>query len=90
MSQITTDLNAWWTELQAREKSNAAKAKFQDIMMNIDQSLNELAAMNAAGDFDKLPATVKSEFVSAWTALNNVRVALKADTGFMEALNWRP
>lgn len=87
---ITTDLDAWWAELQAREKSNAAKAKFQEIMGQIDASLNELQAMNAAGDFDQLPAAVKAEFVAAWTSLDAVRDALKADAGFMEALNWRP
>ena len=87
---ITTDLDTWWTTKTAYDDSNTAKAEFQRIMAEIDQSLDQLAAMNAAGKFNQLPATVKAEFVAAWTALNNVRVTLKADVGFMEALNWRP
>lgn len=87
---ITTDLDAWWAVKLAYDDSNSAKAEFQQIMGEIDRSLNELAAMNAAGKFNQLPATVKAEFVAAWQALNTVRNNLKADAGFMEALNWTP
>lgn len=87
---ITTDLDAWWVTKTAYDDSNAAKAEFQRIMGEIDNSLNELAAMNAAGKFNQLPATVKAEFTAAWVALDAVRDSLKADVGFMEALNWTP
>jgi hypothetical protein len=87
---ITTDLNAWWTTKTAYDDSNAAKAEFQRVMGEIDQSLNKLANMNASGKFNQLPASVKAEFVAAWQALDAVRDNLKADAGFMEALNWRP
>ena len=87
---ITTDLNTWWTTKQAYDNSNAAKAEFQRIMGEIDQSLDKLATMNAEGKFNQLPASVKNEFVAAWTALDTVRDSLKADAGFMEALNWTP
>jgi hypothetical protein len=87
---ITTDLDAWWTAKTAYDDSNEAKAEFQRIMGEIDRSLDELAAMNAAGKFNQLPATVKAEFTAAWIALDTVRDTLKADAGFMEALNWRP
>jgi len=87
---ITTDLNTWWTTKQAYDDSNAAKAELQRIMAEIDQSLDKLQAMNAAGKFNQLPASVKAEFIAAWTALDTVRDTLKADAGFIEALNWRP
>lgn len=87
---ISTDLDLWWAEHQNYTESNAAKARFQDIMGEIDNRLTELQTMYANGDFDKLPATVKSEFISAWTQLDTVRQALKNDAGFMEALAWRP
>jgi len=87
---IQTDLDTWWVQISDYNESNAAKAKFQDVMTMIDERLNDLAAMNAKGDFDKLPASVKAKFVSAWSQLNTVRNALKADADFMAALNWTP
>ena len=87
---ITTDLDTWWDELDSYNNSNSAKAKFQDIMSQIDQQLDELQQMNADGEFDKLPATVKAKFVWAWGQLDAVRDTLKADSDFMEALAWRP
>jgi hypothetical protein len=59
-------------------------------MNNIDRGLNELQTMYTAGDFDKLPASVKAKFVSAWSQLDTVRNALKADVDFMAALSWVP
>ena len=87
---ITTDLNTWWTTKTAYDDSNEAKAEFQRIMASIDESLDKLYEMNAAGKFNQLPASVKAEFIAAWTTLDTVRDSLKADAGFMEALNWRP
>ena len=87
---ITTDLDAWWAIKNKYDDSNTAKGEFQIIMANINESLDKLAAMNAAGKFNQLPAAVKAEFVAAWVALDTVRQTLAADPGFMEALNWRP
>jgi len=87
---ITTDLDAWWGTLTDYEESNTSKAKFQEIMTTIDQYLDELEAMNAVGDFNMLPATVKTKFIWAWQQLNTVRSTLKGDADFMEALSWRP
>jgi len=87
---ITTDLDAWWTVKMSYDNSNEARGEFQRIMENINESLNKLAAMNAAGKFNQLPAAVKAEFVAAWVALDTVRKTLVADPGFMEALSWKP
>jgi len=87
---ITSDLNAWWDELSDYEESNTAKAKFQEIMIAIEQYLNELAQMNSNGDFDKLPPAVKSKFVWAWNQLDSARDTVKADSDFMEAITWKP
>ena len=87
---VTDDLNDWWGVFKDYQESNAAKAKFQDIMTTIDEYLDELQAMNAAGDFDQLPATVKAKFLWAWQQLDNARDTVKADTDFMEAISWKP
>lgn len=87
---ISTDLDLWWVQISDYNESNAAKARFQEIMREIDQRLDELSTMYSAGDFDKLPASVKAKFVSAWTQLDAVRNALKADADFMMAVNWTP
>ena len=87
---ITTDLDSWWAVKRGYDKSNDAKGDFQNILWSLDEALDKLTAMNAAGEFDRLPATVKAEFISAWQKLNAVRTELKADEGFMEALNWKP
>ena len=90
MTTTTDELNAWWKIIKDYDESNAAKAKFQDIMTEIDRNLDELYAMNAAGDFDKLPPTVKAKFTWAWAQLDAVRDILKVDEEFMGAVNWRP
>jgi len=87
---ITTDLNAWYVELKGYNDSNTAKAKFQEIMWTIDQYLDELATMNQAGEFDKLPDSTKTKLIWAWQQLDTVRDTLKADADFIEALDWRP
>ena len=87
---ITQDLDGWWAEHTGYGESNVAKARFQEIMAEIDRRLDELESMNTAGSFDKLPASVITEFTSAWSQLNTVRNALKADAAFMEAIGWRP
>ena len=87
---ITTDLDAWWAAKQGYDYSNEAKGDFQRIMWAIDEALDKLSAMNSEGKFDRLPASVKSEFISAWQKLNAVRTELKADEGFMEAMAWKP
>ena len=87
---ITTDLDPWWAAKKSYDDANAAKAEFQRIMGQIDRSMDDLAAMNLAGKFNALPASVKQEFEAAWFALATVRDTLKADAGFMEALNWTP
>ena len=87
---ITTDLDAWWAELTDYSESNEAKAIFQDVMRGIDDWLDRLQAMNTAGDFDQLPASVKTEFIWAWTQLDNARDTVKVRSDFMEAINWKP
>lgn len=87
---ISTDLDAWWVNVSDYNESNDAKAKFQDIMRNIDRQLNELADMNTAGDFDKLPVSWKAKAVWAWGQLNTARNTVKADADFMEGINWVP
>lgn len=87
---ITTDLDAWWVQEQGYENSNRAKGRFWEIMNEIGKRLDELQQMNLNGDFDKLPATVKAKFVWAWGILDTARDTVKADAGFMEALNWKP
>ena len=90
MTTTTDELDAWWEIIQDYNQSNSAKAVFQDIMEQIDRNLDELYKMNAAGDFNKLPPTVKAKFTWAWTQLDAVRDTLKADVEFMGAVNWRP
>lgn len=87
---ISSDLDLWWVQISDYNESNAAKAKFQEIMWEIDEKLNELETMYGRGDFDKLPTSVKNKFVSAWSQLDAVRDTLKADVDFMSALNWTP
>jgi uncharacterized protein YjgD (DUF1641 family) len=90
VGQISDDLDTWWAELSDYEESNSAKAKFQEIMQSFDQALNELSDMNAAGDFDQLPASWKARAVWAWQQFDAARDIVKADADFMEGINWRP
>jgi hypothetical protein len=46
--------------------------------------------MNAAGDFDSLPASAKAKAIWIWTQLDNARDTVKADAEAMEFINWRP
>ena len=87
---ITNDLDTWWTEVSDYNESNAAKARFQDIVVTMDQMLDELAQMNTNGDFDKLPVSWKAKAIWAWQQLDNARDTIKADPEFMEGINWRP
>jgi hypothetical protein len=87
---VTSDLDAWWAELKDYDESNAAKAKFQELMIAFEQSLDELQQMNADGEFDKLPASWKAKALWAWQQFDNARDTVKADAEFMEGLNWRP
>jgi hypothetical protein len=87
---ITTDLDIWWETVSDLNESNAAKAKFQDLMNSFDQALNELSDMNSAGDFDELPASWKAKAIWAWGQFDTARDTVKADAEFMEGLNWRP
>lgn len=87
---IQTDLDAWWVQISDYNESNAAKARFQEVMGEIDRKLDELQTMYAAGDYDKLPTSVKNKFVWAWQQLDAVRDTLKADADFMAALSWTP
>ena len=87
---ITSDLNSWWATLSNYNESNSAKAKFQDIVREIDQMLNELQQMSAQGDFDSLPAAAISKATWIWQQLNAARNAVKADAGAMEFINWTP
>lgn len=87
---VTEDLDAWWVQITDYNESNAAKATFQSTMRNIDEQLNELQRAYAAGEYDKLPLSVKNKFVWAWQQLNTARNAVKADTEFMAAINWTP
>ena len=87
---ITEDLDLWWSEVDGYNDSNAAKAKFQDLLMQIDQNLDELAQMNADGEFDKLPDSWKAKALWAWQTLDAARDTVKADAEFMEGINWRP
>jgi len=87
---ITSDLDAWWAQLKDYDESNAAKAKFQELMIEIDSNLDELAAMNTDGDFDILPASWKAKAIWAWQQLDAARDTVKADAEFMEGLNWKP
>ena len=90
MGQISDDLDAWWEELLDYSESNAAKAKFQDLMIQFEQNLNELQEMNAEGEFDKLPASWKAKAIWAWQQFDAARDIVKADADFMEGLNWTP
>ena len=87
---ITTDLDAWWETVSDYNQSNTAKARFQDLMSNIDQNLDELQTMNANGDFDQLPSSWKAKAVWAWGLLDTARDTVKADSEFMEGINWKP
>lgn len=87
---ITEDFNAWWEELKGLNESNSAKARFQDLMIEIDNNLNELAQMNADGKFDELPASWKARALWAWQQLDTARDTIKADDDFMEGINWTP
>ena len=87
---ILDALDGWWAELQDYEESNSAKAKFQDVMNMFDSGLNELEAMNTAGDFDQIPAVIKAKWLWAWQQWDAVRDTLKADDEFMASLTWRP
>jgi hypothetical protein len=87
---ITTDLDTWWETLSGYSKSNDAKARFQELMIEFERALNELSLMNQAGDFDELPASWKAKAVWAWQQFDSARNTIKADADFMEGLNWRP
>ena len=89
-SGTSNDLDTWWGELQAYSKANSAKAKFQETMRSIEKHLDSLADMNADGDFDGLPASVKAKFIWAWGQLDAARDTIKADSEFMDAINWTP
>lgn len=90
MGVITTDLDAWWAAHQDYTGSNTAKAKFQDIMGAINRELDDLQTMNINGDFDQLPASWKAKAIWAWGQLDAARNTVKADTDFMEGINWTP
>ena len=87
---ITTDLDAWWAEKLDYDESNTAKARFQDLMISFDQNLDELSQMNTNGDFDQLPSSWKAKAVWAWQQFSAARDTVKADSEFMEGINWRP
>ncbi|NIT61119.1 MAG: hypothetical protein GWN00_34425 [Aliifodinibius sp.] len=87
---ITSDLDTWWAEVDGYNDSNAAKAKFQDLMAEIDRNLDELAQMNTNGEFDKLPASWRTKAIWAWQQLDTARDTVKADAEFMEGINWTP
>jgi len=84
------DLTVWWQTIVDVEQGNAAKAQFQTTMQSLDDGLNTLKTAYDAGDYNQLPASVRTKFVWAWSQLNTVRNTLKADAEFMAALNWRP
>jgi hypothetical protein len=87
---ILDALDAWWVIKQDYDESNAAKAEFQNTMSMFEQGLDRLQQMNAAGDFDQIPAIVKTKWLWAWQQWDTVRDTLKADAEFMASLNWRP
>lgn len=90
MGIITTDLNAWWAKFCDYQESNKAKGKFQDIMSNIDQKLDELQTMSLNGDFDQFPDSCKAKASWIWSQFNTARNTVKADAKAMEFIGWRP
>ena len=87
---ITSDLNSWWATLSDYNESNSAKAKFQDIVREIDKMLNDLQSMNSAGDFNSLPSSAKAKAIWIWQQLNAARNAVEADAEAMEFIKWTP
>lgn len=87
---VSEDLDSWWAEKQSYDESNTAKAEFQDTMTDIDRHLDVLEASYNAGDYDKLPQSVKTKFIWAWGQLNTARNTIKADADFMAAISWKP
>jgi len=87
---IESDLDAWWATLSDYNESNSAKERFQRLMRDFDEALDELEAMNSAGEFDQLPASVKSKMIWAWQQFDAARDTVKADADVIDIIQWTP
>ena len=87
---VQTDLDTTWQEQQQSQDAVAARAALEDSTNNLEQANQAIQAIVDSGNFNTVPADLKSTLNDWWKILKTARTSIIADADIMTAFNWRP
>ena len=85
-----SDLVSTWEEKEQAEDAFNARAALEDATNNLDQAHQRIQAIVDSGNFNTVPADLKSTLNDWWVILKAARTAIASDSDIMDVYNWRP
>ena len=85
-----SDLQATWTAQEQSQDAFSARAALEDATNNLDQATQRIQAIVDSGNFDTVPADLKTTLNDWWTILKDARTAIAANSDIVDVYLWRP
>ena len=87
---VLTDLDTTWTEKEQREDAFNARAALESATQNLDEAHQRIQDIVDSGNFDTVPADLKSTLNDWWTIIKQARTAIGANSDIMDVYYWHP
>ncbi len=87
---VQTDLDTTWNEKEQREDAFAGRAALENVTNVIEETHQTIQALVDSGNFNTLPASLKSALNDWWTIIKTARTSIGSDADIMTVFNWRP
>ena len=87
---VQTDLDLTWAEKEQREDAFAARAALENATQNLDEAHQRIQAIVDSGNFNTVPAALKSTLNDWWTIIKTARTSIGSNADIMTVFNWRP
>lgn len=85
-----TDLQATWVAQEQSQDAFAARAALEDATNNLDQATQRIQAIVDSGNFDTVPAALKTTLNDWWTILKTARASIASNSDIVDVYTWRP
>ena len=85
-----SDLQETWTEKEQAEDAFTARAALEDATNNLDEATQRIQAIVDSGNFNTVPADLKTALNDWWTILKTAKSAIAANPDIVAVYQWRP
>ncbi len=87
---VQNDLDVTWTEKEQREDAFATRATLENATNVIEETDQRIQEIVDSGNFNTLPADLKSTLNDWWTIIKTARASISDNSDIMYVFNWRP